>query len=278
MADESDHSKSRSDGQSKSRSDGHGKPQADEHIKRQVYKDPRPAETFDRYHAMARTHTPDWIYEVVRVVTVLAALVFYRVRGFGAENVPNGAVIIVPNHASSMDHFFIGGFVRRHIQFMAKSQMFGRGPMSWIYSHGGVYPVRRGHRDEESVITSQAILDRGGAIGIYVEGGRSRTGNVAVTGKRGVGRLALESGAPIVPVAIFGSIDVRHWMHLRFPKVVVRFGRPLRFEPIANPGPEQQQRVADEILARIRKLYDELEQAGPRGAARAARAGVLADR
>lgn len=270
MADEYTHSKRQAGDRSK--------PQPDEHIKRQVYKDPRPPETFDRYHAMARTRTPDWIYEVVRVVTVWAALAFYRVRGFGAENVPNGAVILAPNHASFMDHFFMGAFVRRHIQFMAKSQMFGRGPMSWIYSHGGVYPVRRGHRDEEWKVTSRAILDRGGAIGMYVEGGRSRTGSVATSAKRGVGLLALESGAPIVPVAIFGSINVRHWVHLRFPKVVVRFGRPLQFEPIANPGPEQQQRVADEILARIRKLYDELEQAGPRGAARAARAGVLAER
>lgn len=128
------------------------------------------------------------------------------------------------------------------------------------------------------MLTSQAILDRGGALGIYIEGGRSRTGTVATVAKPGIGRLALESGAPVVPVAIFGSVNVRHWVHLHFPKVVVRFGRPLRYEPIENPAPEQQQRVADEILARIHKLYDELEQAGPHGAVRAARDSVLAKR
>ena len=113
-------------------------------------------------------------------------------------------MILAPNHASFMDHFFVGGFIRRHVQFMAKSQMFGNHPLSWVYNHGGVFPVRRGFHDEEAFITAFAILDRGGAIGMYVEGGRSRTGEVGNDAKAGIGRLAIESGAPVVPVAILG--------------------------------------------------------------------------
>ncbi|HET9094113.1 MAG TPA: lysophospholipid acyltransferase family protein [Solirubrobacteraceae bacterium] len=250
----------------------------DVRIKEQVYKDPRPPELFDRYHARVRRRGPEWPYELVRVVTVWIAIVLFRAQAFGAENVPNGPVIIAPNHASFMDHFFTGAFVRRHIQFMAKSQLFGRHPMSWIYNHGGVFPVRRGFADEEAFITAFTILRRGGAIGMYVEGGRSRSGELGTQARRGIGRLALESGAAVVPVAILGSHQVRNWKRLRFPKVVVRYGRPFRFAPIAHPSREQEQAAADEILRRIRRMHDELAQAGPRRAAAVARRSVLAER
>ncbi len=217
-------------------------------IREQVYKDPRPAELFDRYHARVRRHGPEWPYELVRSITVWIAVALFRAEGYGAENVPNGPLILAPNHASFMDHFFGGAFIRRHIQFMAKSQMFGRHPMSWIYNHGGVFPVRRGFADEEAFTTAFTILRRGGAIGMYVEGGRSRSGQVGDEARRGIGRLALESGAAVVPVAILGSHQVRNWKRLRFPKVVVRYGKPIRFEPVENSTREQQQAAADEIL------------------------------
>jgi 1-acyl-sn-glycerol-3-phosphate acyltransferase len=245
-------------------------------IKAQVYKDPRPAEAFDPYHARVRDHSPEWIYEAVRVLTVSMALTMFRTQGFGSENVPNGPVIIAPNHASYLDHFFTGAFIRRHVQFMAKSQMFGQHPMSWVYNHGGVFPVRRGHADEESFTTAFRILDRGGAIGMYVEGGRSRSGQVGTDAKAGIGRLALESGAPVVPVAILGSHQIRNWKRGRFTKVVVRYGQPVRWEPVEQSTRDQQQQVAGEILSRIRTMHDELEAAG-RKAAGAARAAVAAE-
>lgn len=247
-------------------------------IREQVYKDPRPPEIFERHHARVRRHGPEWPYELVRSITVWIAILFFRAEGYGAENVPNGPLILAPNHASFMDHFFTGAFVRRHIQFMAKSQLFGHTPMSWIYNHGGVFPVRRGHADEEAFKTAFTILGRGGAIGMYVEGGRSRTGKVGEEARRGIGRLAIESGAAVVPVAILGSHQVRNWKRGRFPKVVVRYGKPIRFGQIENSTREQQQRAADEILRRIREMHSELEQAGPRGAAAAARESVLAER
>ena len=126
-------------------------------MKAQVYKDPRPKEYFDRFHERARTREPDWVYEVVRVMTSLYAWTFFRARGIAAENVPDGPVIIAPNHFSFMDHFFVGAFIRRRVGFMAKSQLFAR-PMQWVYTHGGVFPVRRGYRDEEAFITANAIL------------------------------------------------------------------------------------------------------------------------
>jgi 1-acyl-sn-glycerol-3-phosphate acyltransferase len=253
-------------------------PANDVKIKAQVYKDPRPAEIFDRHHARVRRHPPEWPYELVRSLTVWIAIVLFRAQAFGAENVPNGPLILAPNHASFMDHFFTGAFIRRHIQFMAKSQLFGRHIMSWVYNHGGVFPVRRGFADEETFKTAFTILRRGGAIGMYVEGGRSRTGKVGAEARPGIGRLALESGAAVVPVAILGSHQVRNWKRGSFPKVVVRYGKPLRFERIESSTREQQQACADEILRRIRAMHGELEQAGRHQAADVARRSVLAER
>ena len=142
-----------------------------------------------------------------------------------------GPVILAPNHFSFMDHFFAGVFVRRRVRFMAKSQLFER-PMQWIYTHGGVFPVRRGYQDEDAFLTANGILARGGAIVMYCEGGRSRTGTLSEQPKRGIGRLALESGAPVVPMAIHGSSRVRNWKRAQFPKVQ----RALRRRDPLAPG------------------------------------------
>ena len=243
----------------------------DVQLKPQVYKDPRPKEYFDRFHELVRTHEPEAkVYEVVRVVTVLTALTAFRARGYDTYKVPNGPVILAPNHASSMDHFFTGAFIRRRVQFMGKSQIF-KGIGQWVFSHGGVFPVRRGYQDEESFLTAFKILDRGGAIVMYCEGGRSRTGRLAEEARPGIGRIALESGAPVVPVAILGSYQVRNWKRLRFPKVTVQFGEPFRFEMIPRTSREQQQQAADYIFARLKALHGELERVGHRGARLAAR-------
>src|SRR6201996_207517 len=242
----------------------------DVELKPQVYKDPRPKEDFDRYHAIVRDHEPEArVYEVVRVATELVALLAFRARGYGSENVPNGPVILAPNHASFMDHFFTGAFIRRRIQFMGKSQLF-KGIGAWVFSHGGVFPVRRGYQDEEAFITAFRILARGGAIVMYCEGGRSRTGKIADEARPGIGRLALEAGVPVVPVAILGSYQVRNWKRLQFPKVTVQYGEPFKFEVVEHSSREQQQAVADYVLQRIQELHGELSRVGRRGARRAA--------
>jgi 1-acyl-sn-glycerol-3-phosphate acyltransferase len=239
-------------------------------IKPQVYRDPRPAETFDEYHERVRDHPPEWIYEVVRVITVTFAVSAFRLRAYGSENVPSGPVILAPNHASFMDHFFCAACIRRHVQFMAKSQLFGSGVMSWIFNHGGVFPVRRGNQDEEAFVTAFKILERGGAIGMYVEGGRSRTGEVGTDPRPGIGRLALESGAAVVPVGIVGSHQVRNWKRGKFPKVIVQYGAPIAYERVESSTRAQQQVVADQILGRIRELHDGIAKPKRRSAPRPA--------
>jgi 1-acyl-sn-glycerol-3-phosphate acyltransferase len=247
-------------------------------MKAQVYKDPRPKEYFDRFHERARTRDPDWVYGAVRVLTSIYSWVLFRARAISSEKVPaTGPVILAPNHFSFMDHFFLGVAIRRKVRFMAKSQLFTR-PMQWIYTHGGVFPVRRGYSDEDAFITASGVLGRGGTVAMYCEGGRSRTGKLSEQPKRGIGRLALMTGAPVVPVAIHGSSKVRNWKRLQFPKVTVRYGEPIVWDRIEDPSREQQQQVANEIFAQIRGLYAELDTVGRRGVVRRLREMRRAER
>jgi 1-acyl-sn-glycerol-3-phosphate acyltransferase len=225
----------------------------------QVYLDPRPAEYFNRFHARARSRGPDWIYPLLRLLSQ-PIRVLYRLRAEGLANVPErGPVILAPNHFSALDHWFVGLLLHRQVRYMAKSQLF-KGPfLEFVLSHVGAFPVRRGQRDEEAIVTAGAILGHGGVLVMYVEGGRSRSGQIGDSARPGIGRLALETGAPVVPVTIYGSERARNWRRLEFPAVTVRYGEPLRFDVEVDPTRERQQAVADQVLAAVRRMYDELE-------------------
>ncbi len=222
--------------------------------------------TLDRrlrpFHQWARTHEPGWTYTAVRIVLTPMALGAYRTRALNRSNVPAaGALILPPNDFSNMDHFFCGVYLRRQIRFMSKSQFFGNHPLlSYRFRVSGHFPVRRGHSDEEAFVTAHSILARGGCVGIYAEGGRSRSGSLGEP-RPGIGRLALESGAPVVPVAIHGSLSVRQWRRGRFPRVTVSYGEPLLLPRTAAPTREQQLEAARLIFEHVRDLYCALDVA-----------------
>ena len=240
-------------------------------MKPQVYKDPRPAEYFTRFHERVRSSRPDPMYEVVRLVLTPILLLFYRARCIDSDKVPiEGPVVITPNHFSFLDHFFVAVYLRRKVHFMAKSQLFTR-PLQFIYTHGGVFPVLRGRRDAEAFKSAHAILERGDLIVMYAEGGRSRSGELGEA-KPGIGRIALETGVPIVPAAIAGSQEVRNWRKFRFPKVTIQFGDPVRFEKLeGEPTREQSQAAADLIFEGVEKLYYGLQKDGRRRTIKQAR-------
>jgi 1-acyl-sn-glycerol-3-phosphate acyltransferase len=223
-------------------------------MKPQVYKDPRPAEYFQQFHESARKGV-GWTYTLARIILTLPTLLLWRVRAVGVENVPrHGPLVLAPNHFSQMDHFFVGVYLRRKIRFMAKSQLFGPPVLTYVYKHGGVFPVRRGHHDEEAFETVRQLLDQGEMLLVYAEGGRSRSQQLGEP-KPGIGRIALETGVPIVPVAIKGSEFARQWKKLRFPKTRVQFGEPLTYAVADSPSRERQLEVATEIFGRVREMY-----------------------
>jgi 1-acyl-sn-glycerol-3-phosphate acyltransferase len=227
-------------------------------MKAQVYLDPRPASHFERFHRRARTREPDWVYAFIRVVSYPYCRLVFRLRAQQLELVPpDGPVILAPNHFSAMDHWFVGILLSRRVRFMAKSQLFRGRLLEFILAHAGAFPVRRGHQDEEAITTALTILARGGVLVIYPEGGRSRSGQIGHSARHGIGRLALESGAPVVPVAVYGSDRARNWRRLQFPAVRVRYGTPMRFGLEPGAPRERQQQAADEVLAAVRSVYRE---------------------
>jgi 1-acyl-sn-glycerol-3-phosphate acyltransferase len=244
-------------------------------MKEQVYKDPRPAEHFERFHRRTRAKGPNWMYEAVRVVLTPYIVLFYRARSVDLQNVPaDGPAIIAPNHFSFLDHFFVAVYLRRKVNFMAKSQLF-KMPLEIIFNNGGVFPVRRGHHDEEAFKTAHAILERGGIVVMYAEAGRSRSGELGKP-RHGIGRLALESGAPVVPTAIAGTERVRNWKRLQFPKVTVRFAAPLRFERVETPERGQAQAASEVVFDRVKEMHAALKGAPAAQAATPAESSSVA--
>ena len=155
---------------------------------------------------------------------------------------------------------------------MAKSQLFRPPLLDFILTHGGTFPVRRGQKDEEAFITAHSILDRGGTVLMYAEGGRSRSKRLGEP-KPGLGRLVLESGVPVIPIAIHGSQHVREAKRGRLsPKVTVQYGEPITYQQVEHPTREQAQEVANEVFERVKAMYDALDAQGRRGVLAALRA------
>lgn len=229
-------------------------------MKEQVYVDERDSSRMEVYHRRVREHKPSVVYDIVRVLMTGTYGALDRVSAIDVHHVPRaGGVLFIPNHFSFIDHFYTGIHLRRKIQFMAKSQLF-KPPMDFVYSHGGVFPVMRGKGDQETFITAEAILERGGAVQMYAEGGRSRD-YYPNQPKRGAGLIALTSGVPVVPIAIYGSQFIRDVKRHGFPKVTVRYGRPLQFTKTAEPTREQQQLAIEEIFSRVTEMWWELDEA-----------------
>jgi glycerol-3-phosphate dehydrogenase (NAD(P)+) len=187
------------------------------------------------------------IYWVARAVLQPFFLVYFRMKRIGMEHIPkDGALIIASNHRSFMDPWVIGMMLRRPIYYVAKTELFRRRSVAWLLSSLGAFPVDRGNGDRDAMDAARKILERGDVLVIFPEGTRTRPGALG-TPKRGVGRLALETGAPVVPVALIGTEAVRKGWRIRPHKVRIRAGRPLRFPRVDEPSPTLARAVTDRI-------------------------------
>jgi 1-acyl-sn-glycerol-3-phosphate acyltransferase len=174
------------------------------------------------------------VYWPVRWVLIPFFRIYFRMRHVGREHIPRkGPVIVAANHRSFLDPFVIATMARRPMYYVAKKELFMRRWQAWILNALGAFPVDRGASDEEMMQTAKEILRRGDIVLIFPEGTRIRPGSLGKP-KRGVGRLALETGAPVVPVAVIGTENIRRGWRIRPHKVRIRAGRPLRFPQVDN--------------------------------------------
>ena len=207
-------------------------------MKPQVYKDDAPGGVLRPVPRRGPQGASAGPTRFVRVIVSLPTLLIYRVRAIGVENVPRTApLVLAPNHFSQMDHFFVGVYLRRKIRFMAKSQLFGPPVLTYIYKHGGVFPVRRGHHDEEAFKTAYddprpgrdaARLRRGRPLALAASWASRNRGSAG--SRWNPARRSSRSRST-------ARRRCARWKRLRFPKVTVQFGEPLTFpvEPDAEP-------------------------------------------
>jgi glycerol-3-phosphate dehydrogenase (NAD(P)+) len=187
------------------------------------------------------------IYRLARLVLIPFFRLYFRMERIGCEHLPaEGPVIVAANHRSFLDPFVIATMAKRPMYYVAKKELFGRPWQAWILNALGAFPVDRGAGDAQTITTAKAILDRGDIVLIFPEGTRVRPGSLGAA-KRGVGRLALESGAPVVPIAIKGTEAVRRGWRIRPHKVRLRAGRPLRFPHVPDASPRLAGAVTDRI-------------------------------
>jgi 1-acyl-sn-glycerol-3-phosphate acyltransferase len=203
------------------------------------------------------------VYWLVRGVIQPFFHLYFRLSRIGREHIPQeGPVIFAANHRSFLDPFVIGTMARRPLYYMAKKELFRGRFVSWILSSLGAFPIDRGRGDRDSMATAREILERGDCVLIFPEGTRVRPGPLGRP-KRGVGRLALETGAPVIPVAVFGTEKVRRGWRIRPHKVRIRAGRPLRFPKVDEPSPQLAGAVTERIWPCVELQWEWLGGVAP---------------
>jgi 1-acyl-sn-glycerol-3-phosphate acyltransferase len=204
-----------------------------------------------------------WLLKYILLGPLLSLLGRPKVEGL--EHVPSsGPVILASNHLAVMDSFFLPLVVRRRITFLAKSEYFtGTGLKGWFsrwfFTAAGQVPIDRGDADaaQAALNTAERLLGEGKLLGMYPEGTRSPDGRL-YKGKTGLGRLALETGVPVIPVAMIGTnvVNPPGTTRLRFGRVTVRFGAPMDFSRFEGMSGNRfiERAVTDEVIYELMGL------------------------
>ena len=199
-----------------------------------------------------------WLYALVRAIAVPFMRVYFRLHIEGAERIPaTGAAVVAPNHKSIWDSLFIAAATRRHIRFMGKSELF-EGPFGRTLIRLGAFPVRRGQADAEALETAREILRQGDLLSLFPEGTRVRDPETLGTPRRGAGRLALETGAPLIPAAITGTERLFIGPVPKPKRVQVAFGEPIDVRGVDSTPEAAGELISEQVWPEVSSEYSRL--------------------
>jgi 1-acyl-sn-glycerol-3-phosphate acyltransferase len=199
-------------------------------------------------------------YWALKVALTPVLRFFFHVRAEGLGHVPTaGPAILASNHVSFCDSIFLPMVLRRRVTFVAKAEYFEDAKTAWFFRGCGQIPIKRegGSASQRALASATEVLEGGGLFGIYPEGTRSPDGQLH-KGHTGIARLALATGAPVLPVAMIGTREAQpigQVLPHAFMPVLIRVGAPLHFD--ARPGrddPTLLRRITDEIMFELREL------------------------
>ncbi|MDI5966008.1 lysophospholipid acyltransferase family protein [Streptomyces sp. SL13] len=202
---------------------------------------------------------------LLKVLLLIVMRVLFRPRVEGAENIPGtGPVILAGNHVTFLDSLFLSLVVKRQVYFIGKDEyVTGRGLkgrlMAWFFTTAGMIPVDRdgGHGGVAALMTGKRVLEEGKVFGIYPEGTRSPDGRL-YRGRTGIARLALMTGAPVVPFAMVGTDRIQPTGSgvPRISRFTVRFGSALEFTRYEGMDRDRYvlRAVTDEVMSDVMRL------------------------
>lgn len=197
-------------------------------------------------------YTLGW-YTIGPVVRAL-----FRAKYEGRKHIPKkGPAILASNHLSFLDHLILGAGVRRQIFFISKVQHFEKPVRRFLFKRWGVIPLKRGESDQTAFQRSLEVLQRGDLFAIYPEGTRSLDGRLH-KGHTGVARLAAMTGAPVIPVAMWGTFRALP-KGRSVPKMVkcgAKFGAPMDFSHLQGKEGDRDamRKATDEVMRAIQRL------------------------
>ena len=198
------------------------------------------------------------LYGFVRMLLAPFMRLYFRMYISGAEHIPaEGAAIVAPNHKSFYDSFFIAVCTPRPVRFMAKSELIEAhyGP---LLVRLGAFPVRRGQSDAEALETAREILRQGGLLALFPEGTRIRDPDELGHPKRGAGRLALETGAPLIPCAITGTEKLFAGPVPKPRRVQVAFSEPIPVHQLASTPDSASELIETTLWPQVEGEYRRL--------------------
>ncbi|MEA2510463.1 MAG: hypothetical protein QOG21_2545 [Actinomycetota bacterium] len=214
----------------------------------------------------------DWTYSLAKAVLKPWLTVWFHWKIEGLENIPSqGAAILAVNHIAYLDPFaaaFIVDKARRRARFLAKSELFQDKRIGWVLKGADQIEVKRGTKDAPVALDeAYAALDRGELVVVFPEGTVTKEPDLRpMAAKSGAARLALKTGAPLVPCALWGTANVwpkgfrKRWRPGQ--RIVVRIGPAIAL-PVAGDSPEVWRELGTRLMAAITELLSEIRAEVP---------------